>query len=102
MVRQPRVILRKRETQGVVMAIVTGWVFALVCAAGTPAEQCREEALTGYYYHDAESCKLDNAGDPRPNTRCIEVQVLQSPGEDANADAVEKVFNELDDSAGRG
>lgn len=84
------------------MPIVTGWVFALVCAAGTPADQCREEALTGYYYHDAESCKLDNAGDPRPNTRCVEVQVLQSPGEDANADAVERVFNEMDDSAGRG
>ena len=58
--------------------------------------------MTGYYYQDAESCKLDNAGDPRPNTQCVEVQVLQGQGEDANADAVERVFNELDDSVGRG
>jgi hypothetical protein len=84
------------------MSIVTGWVFALVCAAGTPADQCREEALTGYYYQDAESCKLDNAGDPRPNARCVEVQVIHAPGEDASAGAIEKVLSELDDSAGRG
>lgn len=83
------------------MPLVTGWVFAIGCAIGTPATQCIEEPVNGYFYHDVESCKLDNAGDPRHNAKCVEVQVVLNPGDDASAGSIEKVFDSLDDSAGR-
>lgn len=84
------------------MSTVTGWIFVIGCAVGTPADQCIEEPVNGYAYNDVQSCQMDNAGDPRPNMKCIEVIVVRDAGEDPAAGSIERILHSFDDSAGRG
>lgn len=82
------------------MSIVSGWVFVIGCAIGTPADQCVEQTVNGYYYDDLTSCQLDNAGDPRHNAKCVEVVVIKNAGEDPAAGSIDRVLDSFDDSAG--
>lgn len=84
------------------MSVISGWVFVIGCAVGTPADQCQEQTANGYLYDDVQSCKLDNSGDPRPNTRCVEVVVVRDAGEDPQAGNIQRILDSFDDSAGRG
>lgn len=82
------------------MSTIAGWVFVIGCATGTPATDCIEQPVNGYWYNDEQSCQLDNAGDPRHNMKCIEVIVVDGGGEDPKAGAIERILDSFDDSAG--